>query len=213
MLRWETAGSTLKTNANGTIGCTPPGKPNDPPIICPYGFTNKYNTSGLDFCTIAVMPFEWLVTDNNNFCPKGYDMTGGYAGTPVCEISSDPNAGIDNIGDIIKKCLMPKYGPLPHDTPNPDPNTIIQPGSQAGCPENTILSVNDQCQLGCAVGSGPVKLCGPGTKYVLDANNTLQCETVSSSGFTSTVYDFKSKRERKVENFSQNNNSKCKARY
>jgi hypothetical protein len=204
-------GSTLKTDENGTIGCTPPGKPNDPPIICPYGLTNKYEGNGFNSCVPAVMPFEYLVTANNNFCPKGYDMTTNMGFK--CEISSDPNAGIDNIGDVIKKCLMPQYGPLPYDTPNPDPNTIIQPGSQSGCPGNTIMAVNDQCQIGCAVGSGPVKLCGPGTKYVLDANNTLQCETVSSSGFTSNVYDFKSKRERKVENFSQNNNSKCKARY
>jgi hypothetical protein len=204
-------GSTLKTDANGTIGCTAPGKPNDPPIICPYGFTSKYEENVLNFCVSAVKSFEWLVTDNNNFCPKGYDVTSNYAGMPECKISSDPNAGIDNIGDIIKKCLMPKYGPLPHDTPNPDPNTIIQPGSQTGCPENTILSVNDQCQLGCAVGSGPVKLCGPGTKYVLDDNNTLLCEPVPAR-FTN-VYNFKSKRERKVESFSQNDNNKCKARY
>ena len=35
----------------------------------------------------------------------------------------------------------------------------------------------------------------------------------SKAGFTSNVYDFKSKRERNVESFSQNNNNKCKARY
>jgi hypothetical protein len=206
--------STLKTDANGTIGCTPPGKPNDPPIICPYGLTNKYEGNGMNFCVPAVMPLEFLVTANNSFCPKGYDMT-VYMGFK-CEISSNPNAGIDNIGDIIKKCRVPNSGALPYDTPNPDPNILIQPGSQSfsqsGCPNNSNIAVNDQCQMGCAVGSGPVKICGPGTKYVLDANNTLQCEPESSAAFTN-INDFKSKKERKVESFSQIKNSKCKARY
>jgi len=39
-----------------------------------------------------------------------------------------------------------------------------------------------------------------------------QCTISPTNGFTSNVYDFKSKKERNIENFSQNN-SKCKARY
>jgi hypothetical protein len=41
---------------------------------------------------------------------------------------------------------------------------------------------------------------------------TTTCNILPTSRFTSDVYDFKSKREHKVESFSQNNN-KCKARY
>jgi hypothetical protein len=140
-------------------------------------------------------------------------MIGDNGGGISCKISSDPNAGI---GNIIKKCFQREMGPpLPYNTPNPDPDTLIESGSIFDCPRNAMMAVNNKCQIGCAIGSEPVKICGPGTKYVLDASNTLQCEPVTTNTparFTN-VYNFKLKRDRNVENFSQNNNNKCKARY
>jgi hypothetical protein len=210
------AGTTLTTDAKGTFGCTIPPFPGMPPsstpnlpVICPYGMRPAFGA-----CIPAVSPFEWIVTDTNNFCPKGYDMTSGGGGNPVCKISSDPNSGI---GNVIKSCIIPQGGPLPYNTNNPDPNTVINPSDSIECPANSNIAVNSNCQLGCAVGSGPIKTCGPGQRVRLDASNNLICETVSpptSSPATFTnVYDFKSKRDRNVENFSQNNNNKCKARY
>ena len=201
-------GTTLKADSNGTFGCTPPEKPDDPPLICPYGTRPTYGK-----CFPATMPFDFPVTDNNNFCPKGYDTI--FNGNNMkCQISSDPNAGI---GNIIKTCVFPISG---GPSAPPGSNTIVMSGAfgstgstgsnGSGCPGNSNMAANDQCQLGCAVGSGPVKICGTGTKYVLDANNTLQCEP-KPARFTN-VYDFKSKRERNIENFS-NTNNKCKARY
>jgi hypothetical protein len=204
-------GTTLKADSKGTFGCTLPNKPDDPPLICPYGTRPTFGT-----CFPATMPFDFPVTDNNNFCPKGYDTI--FNGNNMkCQISSDPNAGI---GNIIKTCVWPRDG---GPSAPPGSNTIVMSGGLGGstgstgpsCPGNSNMAANDQCQLGCAVGSGPVKICGTGTKYVLDANNTLQCEPVTTNTparFTN-VYDFKSKRERKVESFSQNDNNKCKARY
>jgi hypothetical protein len=204
-------GTTLKADSKGTFGCTLPNKPDDPPLICPYGTRSAFET-----CFPATMPFDFPVTDNNNFCPKGYDTI--FNGNNMkCQISSDPNAGI---GNIIKTCVWPIQG---GPSAPPGSNTIVMSGGLGGttgstgsaCPGNSNMAANDQCQLGCAVGSGPVKICGTGTKYVLDANNTLQCEPVTTNTparFTN-VYDFKSKRDRNVENFSQNNNNKCKARY
>jgi hypothetical protein len=200
-------GTSLKADSKGTLGCTPFGKPDDPPIICPYGTRPTF-----DSCFAATQPFEFPVTDNNNFCPKGYN-TIFNGGSIKCQISSEPNAGI---GNIIKTCIWPIGGFSDAPSASSDPNTISGLGNfdktagPGGCPGNSNMAANDQCQLGCAVGSGPVKICGLGTKYVLDANNNLQCEPVPAR-FTN-VYDFKSKRERNVESFS-NNNSKCKARY
>jgi hypothetical protein len=215
-------GSVLKTDAKGTYGCTMLGKPDDPPVICPYGTTNTLGTC----MPILSLPGQIPVTDNNNYCPKGYDMAfTGVGGSPVCNISSSPNAGI---GNIIKTCKVIGGG----NVNSSDPNVVRSGGYTGPCPEKSNFAITTDCLIGCAIGSSPAISCSSG--YMIDANNNLKCmpsngPASSSSASTSSsmpslapvptlvrftnVYDFKSKRERNVENFSQNNNSKCKARY
>ena len=215
-------GSILKTDAKGTYGCTPMGKPNDPPEICPYG-----TTSVLGKCMpSASIPGQIAVTDNNNLCPKGYDMS-FPDGSPVCNISSSPNAGM---GNIIKTCKI-----LGGDFNSSDPNVLRTGGYNSVCPPKSNFGITTDCLIGCAIGSSPAISCSSG--YIIDDNNNLKCmpsngpasSPMPSSASTSSsmpslapllalsrftnVYDFKSKRDRNVENFSQNNNSKCKARY
>jgi hypothetical protein len=209
-------GSILKTDAKGTYGCTAPGKPNDPPVICPYGTSNS---NMLGMCMpIVSLPAEIPITDNNNLCPKGYDMSfTGTGGSPVCNISSSPNAGM---GNIIKTCKILGGG----DLNSSDPNVVRNGGYTGTCPPNSNFGITTDCLIGCAIGSSPAISCSSG--YMIDANNNLKCmpprtptssPTSSPPGTTrlafTNIYDFKSKKERKVESFSQNDNNKCKARY
>ena len=55
-------------------------------------------------------------------------------------------------------------------------------------------------------------LCPSGYRIV-DNNGSYSCVNTETAGFTSNVYEFKSRKGRNVESFSQNTNGKCKARY
>ena len=58
--------------------------------------------------------------------------------------------------------------------------------------------------------------CGDGYSVQYDSDTTnVRClpNGQNASGFTSHVYEFKSRKGRNVEDFSQNTNGKCKARY
>jgi hypothetical protein len=54
----------------------------------------------------------------------------------------------------------------------------------------------------------------PSGYMIFENNGSYSCvKTPQKAGFTSNVYKFKSRRGRNVENFSQNTNDKCKAKY
>jgi hypothetical protein len=55
--------------------------------------------------------------------------------------------------------------------------------------------------------------CGPNYKVTTSNANSIVSCTSGTSGFTSIVYEFKSRKNFNVENFSQNTNGKCKIRY
>ena len=55
-------------------------------------------------------------------------------------------------------------------------------------------------------------LCPSGYRIV-NNNGFYSCANTERAGFTSNVYEFKSRKDRNVESFSQNTNGKCKARY
>ena len=55
--------------------------------------------------------------------------------------------------------------------------------------------------------------CPIGFKLNYHSNSGIvSCKSIPS-GFTSIIYEFKSRKNFNVENFSQNTNGKCKARY
>ena len=55
-------------------------------------------------------------------------------------------------------------------------------------------------------------ICPVGYSFTSVEDGVMVCTKIQQ-GFTSHVYELKSKKDRNVENFSQNANSKCKTRY
>jgi hypothetical protein len=150
-----------------------------------------------------------------------YDSTGTIIGSPIPSLPSTNNicardSRISNYATHIDTgYIQCKSGNVMRKETNPCPtgyNAIISSELSLNgsltytCQDNKIYEIVDPftCPLNVT----------PNTVTVLwDGSTAYQCNILPISGFTSNIYDFKSKKERNIENFSQNTNGKCKARY
>jgi hypothetical protein len=233
-------GTDVKADSKGTVGCSVTGS-NDV-LICPYNEKYTYSapigTTGTLRCT--TFPSDnrvFYVTDNNNNCPVGYKQVSDEK-TPdghKCQ-QDDSSPGMGNIIATIRSEPGVK-GPGYFK----GPSGFLGAASNK-CPSGTMKYIDVNGALGCTNTPGQTVICPNGFAFEIGDNNTIKCtdplppnsgEPVNCiTGYTlgndsngnpvcnaippeqfNNIYDFKSKRERKVENFSQIKNSKCKARY
>jgi hypothetical protein len=233
-------GTEVKTDSKGTFGCSVIGS-NDV-LICPYNEKYNYGappgTTGTLRCTIFPSNNPvFYVTDNNNNCPVGYNQVSDEK-TPdghKCQ-QDDSSSGMGNIIATIRSAPGVK-GPGYFKGPSGGLGS-----ANNKCPSGTMKYIDVNGALGCTNTPGQTVICPNGFAFEVGDNNTIKCtdtlppnsgEPVNCiTGYTlgtsngnpvcnatrpseqfNNIYDFKSKRERKVENFSQIKNSKCKARY
>jgi chromosome segregation ATPase len=71
--------------------------------------------------------------------------------------------------------------------------------------------ISEQINNASPAGSSNPEECGPGYTPTFDVNGQTICVSVSAEESFSNLFKFKGRKERKIENFSQN--LKCKARY
>ena len=195
-------GFSVKPDDHGTIGCALSGQP---AIVCPSGKT----LTPTDGCQIT--PGLINATDsegmrNYGLCPNSYRKNSIGACEYIGFTCPDSVSHGKGVGIILQ---------------NNVPGCSIYDGNEIVCPTGYkyVIDLTDDmltCNgidsyLASDKGNCPNKY-----ESVPDIYGNNVCQPIEprvSTGFTSNVYDFKSKRERKVENFSQNNNSKCNARY
>jgi hypothetical protein len=209
---------------------------------CPYNSVNIV-TDGKVWCSMKNDNNPVLyVTDNQNNCPPDHEMVNDTTLYPQCQtLPYGEHASMGNIIATITFGLDGNYkgmggnlqtgGKCPFNSEYsylyPDINggigCINKPSTDG--PNEVLI-----CPIGyeyISSSSGPNKplTCRQLTSYtekdkgncisgytpVNDSFDNLVCKAIPAQ-FTN-VYDSKSKKERKVESFSQNTNGKCKARY
>ena len=191
--------------------------------MCPAGFKYSIDSSDLLTCTEIS---NYSNSDRGN-CPIGYGSETDRNGNPNCIYgSSGSNQTSSNEPPLLGDTSTPpplgdtSTPPPVGDTSTPPPvgdtstppqeptiKTVVCPnGYTYSSMINGIMSCSKENQVS-------VSLECP-TGYTYNGSTTeggMICAPLQQ--FTSHVYEFKSKRGRTVETFSQNRNGKCKARY
>ena len=133
--------------------------------------------------------------------------------TPLVDVTFPLyNNGISCAGDLLDRSVTCKFIDDNKNTVNTanstSDNLMITHVNQNKMDTNSIKCENGETEIEST------------TDKTTNEKTSITCRrpdgntyNYSKAGFTSNVYDFKSKRERNVESFSQNNNNKCKARY
>jgi hypothetical protein len=211
-------------------------------LICPYNekyIANLAPGGKAASLSCGIFPSNnpvFYVTDNNNNCPVGYKQVSDEK-TPdghKCQ-KDDSNPGMGNIIATIRAepgVKGPGYFKGPSGALGAASNR---------CPSGTMKYIDVNGGLGCTNTPGETVICPMGYEHTVE-DNTIKCTLDGYSseltgncitGYTlgtdsngnpvcnatpppeqfTNIYNFKSKRERKVESFSQIKNSKCKARY
>jgi hypothetical protein len=234
------SGSDVQPDPYGTIGCR---DAMGNVLICPYNekyIANLAPGGKAVSLSCGIFPSNnpvFYVTDNNNNCPVGYKQVSDEK-TPdghKCQ-KDDSNPGMGNIIATIRSETGVK-GPGYFKGPSGFLGSVSNK-----CPSGTMKYIDVNGALGCTNTPGQTVICPNGFAFEIGDNNTIKCtdplppnsgEPVNCiTGYTlgndsngnpvcnatspeqfNNIYDFKSKRERRVENFSQIKNSKCKARY
>ena len=196
-------------------------------IMCPSGF--KYSIDSTDMVTCTQIS-NYSNNDSGN-CPVGYGSEADKNGNPNCIYGSSGtfryNSKILNSEpSSSNQTLSVDEVELPPSNSNQtlsvdEVQAVSLPSSESTNTSNIKCPVGSKYLLTETNGS---TLCLSDIQSIVN----IQCPTgfsyngstpeggmscVPIQGFTSHVYEFKSKRSRTVETFSQNSNGKCKARY
>jgi hypothetical protein len=237
------SGSEVKADSKGTFGCSVIGSNDVLicPYNQKYMGMSSVPGGTAESLRCNIFPDNnrvFYVTDNNNNCPVGYKQVSDER-TPdghKCQ-QDNSNPGMGNIIATIRSAPGVR-GPGYFK----GPSGFLGAASNK-CPSGTMKYIDVNGALGCTNTPGETVICPNGFAFEIGDNNTIKCtdqlppnsgEPVNCiTGYTlgtdsngnpvcnatpppeqfNNIYDFKSKRERKVENFSQIKNSKCKARY
>jgi hypothetical protein len=143
--------------------------------------------------------------------------------TPITQQNTNLNNSQGPKGDVGPQGEVGPQGPPGEVGPPgpPGPPNILS----VICPNNADPINDTNGNMGCQSLDSTLVICPAGYLYLNDSNGNIKCSTcpegyeyndvscvkTNPNGFTSNVFEFKSKKERKIENFSQN--GKCKARY
>jgi hypothetical protein len=160
-----------------------------------------------------------------------YDANGIIIGSPINNEAEKPSlckidSPIDNyLTHISSEYIQCNVGDSVEETTNtcPDgymiavkPNLKLNGELSYTCRRNTKLNTFNNQPFTCPFNVTPIQTHDPrlGTLYkcILPSSESLPSSELLPAPFTN-VNGFKSKKERKVESFSQNTNGKCKVRY
>ena len=185
-----------------------PNSNNDIDCIMSHTSTEPSNT-----ITIKDLAPEQMILDvcTKFYSPTNIMNTDLVTGEYQCLTKFGARLDSGKINVSFPPTFSPTFSPVDQQSPPPPPPHT----ADITCPEgHKYAGTSDEGITKCTGNVDTIVniTCPHGYSYTnATADGVVTCSQQVQQGFTSNVR--KSKKERKVENFSQNTNGKCKARY